>query len=137
MPKRRTRRSASDGIYEPNMTPLVDVSLVLVVILLVATPLAFQSGIAVSATAKSGRSGAKVERVEQIEIEVLSDGGLRVNRQAVPRAGLATALRPLIQESPTRRVVVRCGDAVSHGGLVSVLDEAKQLGASHIALVGE
>jgi len=134
---RRGRRSPAEGIYEPNMTPLVDVSLVLVVILLVATPLAFQSGIAVSAAAKSGRSGAKQERVEQIEIEVLADGGLRVNRQAVPRSGLATALRPLIQESPTRRVVVRCADGVSHSGLVSVLDEAKQHGASHIALVGE
>ncbi len=134
---RRARRSPAEGIYEPNMTPLVDVSLVLVVILLVATPLAFQSGIAVSAAAKSGRSGPKQERVEQIEIEVLADGGLRVNRQAVPRSGLATALKPLIQESPTRRVVVRCADGVSHGGLVSVLDEAKQLGASHIALVGE
>ena len=33
------------GIFEPNMTPLIDVSLVLVVILMVATPMAFQSAI--------------------------------------------------------------------------------------------
>ena len=42
----KPRRPATDGIYDPNLTPLIDVSLVLVVILLVATPMALQSGIA-------------------------------------------------------------------------------------------
>ena len=39
-------RRTDKGIYETNLTPLIDVSLVLVVILLVATPLAFQSSAA-------------------------------------------------------------------------------------------
>ena len=53
----RSRRArGAEGIFEVNMTPLIDVSLVLVVILMVATPLALQSSIALG-TAR-GRSYA-------------------------------------------------------------------------------
>jgi len=44
------------GIYDVNMTPLIDVSLVLVVILMVAMPMILQSGIAVRNAAAGGRS---------------------------------------------------------------------------------
>jgi biopolymer transport protein ExbD len=55
---RRAPRKSENGIYEPNMTPLIDVSLVLVVILMVATPLALQSSIGVSRAADERAQGA-------------------------------------------------------------------------------
>jgi biopolymer transport protein ExbD len=45
-------------------------------------------------------------------------------------------LKPLIELSATHAVVVRCADAVPHGVFVGILDEAKQLGAAQIAVVG-
>jgi biopolymer transport protein ExbD len=130
------KRSPQDGIHEPNMTPLIDVSLVLVVILMVATPLAFQSGIAVNTASRGGKSAVKLARVERIELAVAADGTVTVNRVSVPRDSLASALRPLLQASPTGVVVVSCADGVQHGAFVSVLDEARQLGAAHIAVMG-
>ena len=56
------------------MTPLIDVSLVLVVILMVATPLAFQSSIALRTAARSGRQAAVAARPERVEVNVLADG---------------------------------------------------------------
>ena len=53
MPRRRFF-GGSGGIYDPNLTPLIDVCLVLVVILLVATPMTLQSGITVSRAAVRG-----------------------------------------------------------------------------------
>lgn len=135
----RTKRApgkGSDGIYEPNMTPLIDVSLVLVVILMVATPLAFQSGIAVNAASASGRAASK-DREARVEIAVAADGWVRVNRDRVPRAELAARLGPLLAENAARTVVVRCEDAVPHGDFVSVLDEARSLGATRLAVVGD
>ncbi len=117
------------------MTPLIDVSLVLVVILLVSTPLALQSGIAVSKAATSGRAD-KATRTERIEITILGADSLLVNREAVPRASLQEVLGPLLAASATRQVVVRCGDRVSHGTFVEVLDEAKAQGAVQIAVAG-
>jgi biopolymer transport protein ExbD len=118
------------------MTPLIDVSLVLVVILMVATPLAFQSGIAVQAAARGGRAAEKEKKVERIELSLTADGRVSVNRLSVPRDSLASALRPLLQASPTGLVVVQCADGVPHGDFVGLLDEARQLGAAHIAVVG-
>lgn len=130
------RRHTEQGIYEPNMTPLIDVSLVLVVILMVATPMAFQSGIAVNAAGRSGRTAASTEKVERIELAVAADGRVSVNRTSVPQDSLASALAPLLRAAPNGVVVVRCDDGVSHGRFVSVLDEARQLGATKIAVVG-
>jgi len=134
----RTKRASGrpgDGIYDPNMTPLIDVSLVLVVILMVATPLAFQSGIAVNAAGASGHSSAK-DREVRVEVTVAADGWVSVNRDRVPRAELAARLGPMLAAGSSRTVVVRCEDAVAHGEFVSVLDEARALGATRVAVVG-
>ena len=130
------RRHGNDGIYEPNMTPLIDVSLVLVVILMVATPLAFQSGIGVQAASRSGRTAETQAKAERIEVGVRADGMVSVNRAVVPIDSLASALQPLIAASPTGLVVLSCEDGVPHGRFVTVLDEARQLGATRIAVVG-
>ena len=134
MPRKRFFR-APPGITEPNLTPLIDVCLVLVVILLVATPMTLQSGITVSRAASGGKSGAAA-RVARIEIMIQDETTLTVNRTPIPRSALKATLRPLLAASQTRDVVVSCADGVTHGTFVSVLDEAKVEGAGRIAVVG-
>jgi len=134
MRRKRFARTQT-GIHDPNLTPLIDVCLVLVVILLVATPMTLQSGIAVSRTDSSGKSGAPVPAA-RIEISIRDDQNLTINRRPVARAQFAAVLRPLLAASQTRDVVVECADGVSHGMFVSVLDEAKVEGAGRIAVVG-
>lgn len=134
----RKRRSSngSQGINEPNMTPLIDVSLVLVVILMVATPLAFQSSIALRSAAASGQKARQQAPTDRIELAIHADGTIGINRMVVPREALTVTLKPLIAQSSTGFVVVRCDDGVAHGAFVSILDDAKSLGASQIAVVG-
>jgi biopolymer transport protein ExbD len=118
------------------MTPLIDVSLVLVVILMVATPMAFQSGIQIRNAAQSGRSAEQHVRTERIEITIVSPDSVTVNRVAISRSALTGTLRPLLAQSATKNVVVRCGESVPHGAFVAVLDEAKSCGAAQIAVLG-
>jgi biopolymer transport protein TolR len=134
MPRRRIRHE--EGIFEPNMTPLIDVSLVLVVILMVATPLAFQSSIAVHRATQAGKRAAIIADTERIEITILAPDAIVVNRTEVPRSSLTTVLQPLLAESGTKTVVVRCEGDVSHGAFVGVIDEAKACGAAQIAVMG-
>src|SRR5262245_6174491 len=131
----RTRHPNGREITSPNLTPLIDVSLVLVVILLVATPMALQSGIGVSRAAASGRAGPDAQAA-RIEITIVDDTHATVNRIPVPLLSLGPALQSLLAQSPTRDVVVKCSDQVTHGTFVGVLDEAKAQGAAHIAVVG-
>jgi biopolymer transport protein ExbD len=133
---RKTRERSPEGIHEVNMTPLIDVSLVLVVILMVATPMAFQSGIAIQQASKAGRKAAEMARTDRVEITIVSPDTVIVNRNPIPTRALPGLLRPLLDGSATHAVVVRCGDTVSHGAFVSVLDEAKACGAEQIAVVG-
>jgi biopolymer transport protein ExbD len=135
--RRSSRRPdpVTAGITEPNMTPLIDVSLVLVVILMVATPLALQSGLGVSRAATSGAAAPRA-RVQRVEIEIVTADSVVVDRVGMPRTRLRAALAPRLMASATREVVVRCGDTVPHGAFVAVLDEAKSEGAAAIAVAG-
>ncbi|MBI1797733.1 MAG: biopolymer transporter ExbD [Candidatus Eisenbacteria bacterium] len=117
------------------MVPLIDVSLVLVVILLVATPMMLQSGITVSKASASGARAAAAH-TERVEIDIVSDDSVMVNRTRIARPALGAVLQPLLAGSATRQVVVRCADQVPHGTFVAVLDEAKARGAAGIAVVG-
>jgi len=135
--RRYTRgKRVPEGIHDVNMTPLIDVSLVLVVILMITTPMAFQSGIQIRNAATSGRAAVERVRTERIEITVVSPDSILVNRNMIQRSGLSGLLRPLLAMSATKVVVVRCNDKVPHGSFVSVLDEAKSCGAAQIAVIG-
>jgi len=119
---------------EVNMTPLIDVSLVLVVMLILATPLAFESRIDVKGAAKTGQQAEVEKKSERIEIIVESEETVRVNETVVNRAALQSALIPLLQASVDRGVFIGCQAGVTNGTFVDVLDQAKQSGATEIAV---
>ena len=124
------------NLNEVNMTPLIDVSLVLVVILLLATPLAFEAAFAMRETGQTARSASEQMDLSRVELQILSDSEVRVNRTVVKMAVLEATLRPLLSGGSARNVTVDCADAVSHGTFVTVLDVAKASGAGDIAVVG-
>ena len=130
----REKNYKADGTYEVNMTPLIDVSLVLVVILLLATPLAFESSIAVKQAAASGKTAQEESKIERVELDIISNDEVRVNRQLIARSDLETTLRPMLAKSAEHLVIVTCADQVDHGAFVQVLDTAKMCGAMQIAV---
>lgn len=136
MRRHKRGQKAPDGIHDVNMTPLIDVSLVLVVTLMVATPMAFQSSIGVQRAAQAGKAAALAAKAERVEITIWSADSVTVNRTQVPRKDMGLLLKPLIQLSQNKTVIVHCADSVPHGAFVGVLDEAKQCGAANIAVVG-
>jgi biopolymer transport protein ExbD len=127
-------RPSGEGAIEVNMAPLIDVSLVLVVILLLATPLAFESSIAVRQAVVSGKTASEETKTERIEIDILSDEVLVINRERISYDSFEEVLTPLLASSGEHQVVVTCDDAVSHGRFVNVLDQAKLCGAQKIAV---
>ena len=118
------------------MTPLIDVSLVVVVILLLATPLAFESSFGVRKTTATARQASDVKKEARIELAIESDSTVRVNRTLVAIEDLGSHLAPLLSESSTRDVTVKCGDGVAHGTFDQVLDVTKLNGAKDIAVAG-
>ena len=130
----RDYKPSGDTHNEVNMTPLIDVSLVLVVILLLATPLAFESSIGVRQAAASGKQATEESKKERVEIDILSDDVIVINREQISIDMLESTLTPLLVTSSDHQVVITCNDEVSHGRFVNVLDRTKQCGARKIAV---
>jgi len=130
------QREGSEGNHEVNLTPLIDVSLVLVVILLLASPLALESSILVRNNAAHGRRANQDTKIDYVELRIVSRDVVEVNRKPVDRMELQKTLRPLLEASSSGRVVLSCAGDVPHGVFVDVLDQAKQSGAADIAVTG-
>ena len=116
-----------------NMTPLIDVSLVLVVMLLLATPLAFESSIGVNKDDATAQAAESKDDQERVEIVILSDDEVQLNTERIPRSELSAELAPLLTRSVDRTVMIACEGGVSHGAFVDVLDQAKISGAAGIS----
>jgi biopolymer transport protein ExbD len=135
--KRKDPNGNGGGIFEVNMTPLIDVSLVLVVMLLLATPLALESSIMVRKAEKSAVEAEKKSEADRVELRVVSADTVLVNRAVVARQDLVESLRPLMSADSRPLVVIGCDKGVTHGTFVDVLDRAKLAGAAEIAVTGK
>jgi biopolymer transport protein TolR len=122
-------------MHEVNVVPLIDVSLVLVVILMLLTPLAFESNIAVHRAQQGPSDAPAAEPLERIEIAIVDETDVQVNDALIARTDLEATLRPLLAFDTPPPVVVSCADGVSHGTFVSVIDATKICGAKEIAVM--
>ena len=127
-------KSSQDNEHEINMTPLIDVSLVLVVMLLLASPLAFESSINVNKSDTTAQKSENTDQDERIEIVVVTDEQVRINKMDMPREDMSAVLKPLLDRASSRTVMIGCDPGVSHGAFVNALDQAKMCGATEIAV---
>lgn len=120
---------------EINVTPLVDVVLVLLIIFLVAMPVLMKE-ITVEVPAKVDEN-VPVERASnQLVIEWKDDGRLLLDGQEVLRTDLATKVRAKLEKrlEKDRVVFVDFDDSIRYRDVVSVMDTVKGAGASTVAL---
>src|SRR5665811_2303145 len=95
-----TPRKLGDGLYQPladiNVTPLVDVMLVLLIIFMVTAPL-LASGIKVNLP--SARTAQPLEAKNPVVVSVAKDGAVSVGKDAVARDDLAATVKMRLGES--------------------------------------
>lgn len=120
-----------DGLISAiNVTPLVDVTLVLLVILMVTAPLIAKQGMAMDLPKTA--SGESIQTV--FGVDMTKDGGLFVDSKPVAGDG---ALQALAKEAKAKnadiRATIRADKAVPHGQVMRVLDLLNQSGISKIA----
>lgn len=123
-----------------NVVPLADLTLVLLIILMVLSPMISQSMIRV-ATPPVQSSGGTGETTDPVEEKIpllisISEKGYALNN--VPFEGLDSLLGSLkekLQEDSGRPVMVMASESVFVGQVVEVVDGAKQLGAREVSLI--
>ena len=123
------------GVNEPNLVPLIDVCLTLVIIFMVAYPLVMQSGINVSTPSMQKARSMSEETELKAEIYIGEDSSIKLNGNIIEPGLLSDSLKSLLSASKNKMVVISADPAVIHDQVVAILDEAKQCGAEQLSIV--
>ena len=115
-----------------NVTPLVDVMLVLVVIFLLATPL-LASSLRLDLPRAAGSAPAAT--AQAVTVAVDADGQIFLNDQPLTQAALAQQLQALASHRPDTEVQLRADTAVPYGRVVEVIAAAQAAGLQRIGFV--
>ncbi|MBI4376095.1 MAG: biopolymer transporter ExbD [Elusimicrobia bacterium] len=122
------------AITDINVTPLVDVCLVLVIIFMVLAPMAMQAGIEV-ASSRKGAAKAVAALKENVVVVLDAKGGVKVNGRAVRWEELPGALKSALEASKDKMLSLDASPKANVGQVVEILDASKQGGAKKLALL--
>lgn len=132
----RLREDAGDELqenHEINVTPFIDVMLVLLIIFMVAAPLATVD-INVDLPAASATPQPRPDK--PVYLTLKDDLSISLGNEAVPRDALAASLDRLAEGNKETRIFLRADKMVGYGELMNVMNLLREAGYLKIALVG-
>ena len=131
----RSRGSRRRPMSEINVTPLVDVMLVLLIIFMVTAPL-LVAGVPVDLP--ESRAGALDQQAKPVQIALDKNGGLFIDDVAVTDNQLAARLSAIAAEPAPpegRRIYLRADKTLDYGRVMRVMGELNRAGLNRVALV--
>jgi biopolymer transport protein TolR len=127
-----SRQNGTTTISQINVTPLVDVMLVLLVIFMVTAPI-IQQGVQVNLP--QTKAGAIQGKEEQLVVAVTRNGAIYLNDNPMKLEELGRKLRSIRQLQQSREVYLRADQDVRYGVVMKVVAEVKQAGIERLGMV--
>lgn len=123
-----------DAFTEINITPLTDIFLVLLIIMMVIAPM-FQK-VDNNIILPSINSGLTVDEKE-VTVAITKDAGFYINSEAVNESQLSEKLAALIDQSKDKKVVVKADGQTKTKYIMSVMQAAQEAGYEKLTVAGE
>jgi biopolymer transport protein TolR len=131
-------RNGRHGRYRPlaeiNVTPMVDVMLVLLIIFMVTAPL-MTSGVSVDLP-KTNAQPLNSDS-EPLTVSIKADGSIFLQEQAIDISDIIAKLQAIAQNNPERRIFVRGDKDLAYGRIMEVMGTITQGGFTKVALLAE
>jgi biopolymer transport protein TolR len=118
---------------EINVTPLVDVMLVLLIIFMITAPMLTQ-GLDVALPQAEGRS-FELASNNPAKVTVTSAGAVYVDGTAVGSANLELSLGPMLRARGIKRALLEADEGVPYGRVVGVLDVMNRAGVQQLGMI--
>ena len=118
-----------------NVTPLVDVMLVLLIIMMIVAPM-LQKGVDVRLPV-AANSGDKPETQEQTVLAIKADKTLWVNGVQVRETELRTRVEEVLETKKEKVILIKADEDVEYGAVMSAMDELRASGIEDMGLITE
>jgi biopolymer transport protein TolR len=128
----RARRGRRAALSEINVTPLVDVMLVLLIIFMVSAPLLT---VGVPLELPKTEASAVQDQQEPLTVSVRADGRIFINETETPFGALSATLRQMAGEAYAKPIYVRADGRASYATVAQVMASLSESGFSSIDLI--
>ncbi|HVE72990.1 MAG TPA: biopolymer transporter ExbD [Thermoanaerobaculia bacterium] len=118
-----------------NVTPLVDVVLVLLIIFMVVTPM-LQKGVPVNLPVTEAPDKTP-DTEKQLQISVKSDGSVYLGPNVVRKDQVESALKEMYERTPDREIAVKGDRQVKYGDVLDVLKALREVGFNDVGLIAQ
>ena len=116
-----------------NVTPLVDVMLVLLIIMMLVAPM-LQQGVSLQLP-KAQNTADKPETQDQTVLSIARDKSMYLNARPIPESDIPRRINEILENKKEKIVLIRADSEVEYGAVMAAMDALRQAGIEDIGLI--